>query len=374
MADGYAWLVRALRAFPDLGDVPDGNEDWPTAQRRLLDALWTAATDDSSLPCAPRDLVPLVRQFALAEDREPTLIVATHRVMPNAQEWEEGGCECVAVGRAFSLRVSEWTPKWLDGATAEPPARAACEGEHPGLRPAVSPQDPADPFYRGATGNAAYRTAGQRVGIQTVLAARPGSTIIANLPTRTGKSRLAFVPAILSAGRATAVVVVPTTALAVDQERQFLDLQSPLARSAPTVLAFHSGLSETHRDEIKRRIRDGTQTILFTSPESLVDALRSALMDAAEQGRIALFAVDEAHTVSAWGDDFRPEFLQLGAMRRMLLDASPKPFTTLLMTGTLTAQTLDALVVLFNSPIGLHVVSSVDLRSETLVLDRTKRS
>jgi superfamily II DNA/RNA helicase len=223
----------------------------------------------------------------------------------------------------------------------------------------------ADPFYREATGHKSYRTPGQRIGIHTVLAARPGSTVIANLPTRSGKSHLAFVPALLGAARArTGIVVVPTTALAVDQERQFLDLDSSLARGAPAVLAFHGNLSETAKEDMKRRIRDGTQTVVFTSPEGVLGALRPAVQDAAAAGRVGLFAVDEAHIVSQWGDDFRPEFQALGGMRRILLDASPNPFTTLLMTGTLTATTLDALVMLFGSPIGVHVVSSVDLRAE----------
>jgi ATP-dependent DNA helicase RecQ len=365
MSDGVAWLLTTLRAFPNIGEEPDGVRDWPGPQRRLLDALSSVAHADEFLPASARDIVPLVREVFLARERQTTVTVARHPALPDREQWREGGCDCVEHPGLYTLRIREWAPSWLPGADVEPPARAASEGHHAGLSAVREDLPPADPFYREATGNDFYRTPGQRIGIHTVVAARPGSTIIANLPTRSGKSHLAFVPAILGAARGrTAIVVVPTTALAVDQERQFLDLHSSLARDAPGVLAFHANLSDLVKEDLKRRIRDGSQTIVFTSPEGLVGALRPAVQDAAEAGRIGLLAVDEAHIVSQWGDDFRPEFQALGGVRRILLEACPKPFTTLLMTGTLTATTLDALVMLFGSPVGVHVVSSVDLRAE----------
>jgi ATP-dependent DNA helicase RecQ len=366
VSDGFEWLVKALRGFPGLEVLPGNAERWPSPQRRLADALAMAASADLALPAAPRDLVPLVRQVLLGRengDRFP-VAVASHARLPTRDQWLEGGCECQAFEGGVTVRARQWRPSWLAGTADDPPAQAASLGRHAGLGPAVDIEPPADPFYQAATRRTEYRTAGQRIALHTVLAAKPGSTVIANLPTRTGKSALAFVPALLGASQGrTALVIVPTVALAIDQERQFLQLQSPLA-DAPRNLAFHGELSDQTKQDMKRRLRDGEQVILFTSPEGLLGALRLAVQEAAETGRLSLFAVDEAHIVSQWGEDFRPEFQALGNVRRDLLRVSPTPFTTLLMTGTLTATTLDALVLLFRSPIGTHLVSSVDLRLE----------
>ena len=99
------------------------------------------------------------------------------------------------------------------------------------------------------------------------------------------------------------------------------------------------GQEQERRQEIRDRIRDGTQRIVFTSPESLMNSLAPALYEAAQSEMLRYFVIDEAHIVEQWGDEFRPAFQELPGLRRDLLRWTS--FTTLLLTATLTESCLD---------------------------------
>lgn len=94
-------------------------------------------------------------------------------------------------------------------------------------------------------------------------------------------------------------------------------------------------------------------------------SLRSPLFDAARQGRLKIFAVDEAHVIAQWGQEFRPEFQSIAGLRDALLDACPptEQFRTLLMTATLTPDTYETLQFLFGRG-NCHLVSELSLRPE----------
>jgi superfamily II DNA/RNA helicase len=207
--------------------------------------------------------------------------------------------------------------------------------------------------------------------MRTVLSSAPGATIAVNLPTGSGKSAVAIAPALLhSRTGSLAVFVLPTTSLALDQERatQAHLLAADPEGAHPPRLAYYGDQLDAERAAIRTGIREGTQRILFTSPESMIKALGPSLYAAARAGRLRYFVIDEAHMVASWGVEFRPEFQALSGFRRDLLRAATshgfEPFKTLLLSATITAEVLDTLVVLFGEPGPVEYVASVFIRPE----------
>ena len=112
----------------------------------------------------------------------------------------------------------------------------------------------------------------------------------------------------------------------------------------------------------------GRIPLLVTSPESLAGSLHATLQEMAGAGRVAALVVDEAHLVTQWGHDFRPEFRDLAALRRDILDAAasgqqrlPK---TVLMSATLGPAEIRDLADLFGAPGPLSLVAANMLRPE----------
>ena len=98
-----------------------------------------------------------------------------------------------------------------------------------------------------------------------------------------------------------------------------------------------------------QRFREGVQWLIITSPEAACTALARPLEAAAAEGRLDLFAIDEAHIVAEWGDAFRPAFQTLAGLRRRILGPRarrPRPVTVML-TATLDDYGLQALRRLF---------------------------
>lgn len=132
-----------------------------------------------------------------------------------------------------------------------------------------------------------------------------GGDALVLMPTGGGKSLCFQVPSLMRPGLA--VVVSPLIALMDDQVATLNEL-------GVAAVALNSTLSPDEQRDIAVRIRRGEIKFLYVAPERLV---QPRMLNFLQQLEIALFAIDEAHCVSQWGHDFRPEYLQLGQLAEL---------------------------------------------------------
>ncbi len=206
-----------------------------------------------------------------------------------------------------------------------------------------------------------------------------GGDALVLMPTGGGKSLCYQLPALLRSG--TALVVSPLIALMQDQV-------AALRQLGVRAALLNSTLSAEQAREVERALRQGELDLLYVAPERLMmprmlDLLEGLIAPPIDlrgepvvegAARIALFAVDEAHCVSQWGHDFRPEYLQLSVLHerfpdvpRIALTATADPQTREEIMQRLALQNARVFVSSFDRPnIRYTIVDKQDARKQLL--------
>ena len=170
-----------------------------------------------------------------------------------------------------------------------------------------------------------------------------GGDALVLMPTGGGKSLCYQIPAIARAG--TGIVISPLIALMQDQVEA-------LRESGVRADFLNSSLEYTEARAVEERLLSGQLDLLYVAPErALTDGFRSLL----QRIRPALFAIDEAHCVSQWGHDFRPEYLQLASLREMYPEVP-----LLALTATADRVTMRDIIEKLHLAGARHFVSSFD--------------
>ena len=189
-----------------------------------------------------------------------------------------------------------------------------------------------------------------------------GGDALVLMPTGGGKSLCFQLPALLREG--TALVVSPLIALMQDQV-------AALRQLGVRAAFLNSSLDAREAHSTQRALLGGELDLLYVAPERL---MMPRMLDALGQAKLALFAIDEAHCVSQWGHDFRPEYLQLSVLHerfprvpRIALTATADPQTREEIIHRLALEDARVFISSFDRPnIRYTIVEKLDARLQVL--------
>ena len=159
----------------------------------------------------------------------------------------------------------------------------------------------------------------QKAIIENVLA---GKDTFVLMPTGGGKSLCYQLPSLLMEG--TAIVVSPLIALMKNQ----VDAMRNFSEDDGVAHFINSSLSKTAIEQVKDDILSGKTKLLYVAPESLT---KEDNVEFLRQVKISFYAVDEAHCISEWGHDFRPEYRRI---RPIINEIGKRPLIALTATAT----------------------------------------
>src|SRR5690606_30558746 len=180
----------------------------------------------------------------------------------------------------------------------------------------------AAPLLRQVFGFDAFRPGQEEI----VNAVASGRDVLAIMPTGGGKSLCYQLPALMRDGLT--VVISPLIALMRDQVRA-------LTEAGVAAAALTSGNSDEENSEVLRAMAARELRLLYMAPERLASGATVPML---RRAGVQAIAVDEAHCVSQWGHDFRPDYLRVGELRRVL----SVPLAAF--TATADAESLDEIV------------------------------
>ena len=213
-------------------------------------------------------------------------------------------------------------------------------------------------LLKSVFGHAGWRGAQEEI----VLRVAAGGDALVLMPTGGGKSLCYQLPALLREG--TAIVVSPLIALMQDQV-------AALRQLGVRAAFLNSTLEARAAQLIEKDFSNGELDLLYVAPERL---LMPRTLNLLEGSRLALFAIDEAHCVSQWGHDFRPEYLQLSVLHerfpdvpRIALTATADPHTRAEIVRGLALEGARLFISSFDRPnIRYTVVEKLDARAQVL--------
>jgi ATP-dependent DNA helicase RecQ len=225
--------------------------------------------------------------------------------------------------------------------------------------------DEAERVLQDVFGYSAFR--GEQKQIVTQLAG--GGDALVLMPTGGGKSLCYQIPSLLREG--VGVVVSPLIALMQDQV-------AALEEAGVRAAALNSSMTWPQVQEVERKVRSGEIDLLYVAPERLLTEKCLALLDSAP--KIALFAIDEAHCVSQWGHDFRPEYIRLAVLAerypgipRIALTATADEMTRREIVARLHLQNARVFISSFDRPnIRYRIAEKQSARKQLLTFIRTE--
>lgn len=222
-----------------------------------------------------------------------------------------------------------------------------------------------DGALRRYWGYDSFRPLQERI-ISSLLAGRDVAVV---MPTGGGKSLCYQLPAVVL-GR-TVIVVSPLIALMQDQAAQLAQMGVPAA-------VLNSALPPQEQQQVMRKAGQGAYRLLYMSPERLA---RPETLAWLERVPVGFFAIDEAHCISEWGHEFRPEYRQLGCLREAFPDRPIAAFTASAtrrvrhdILEQLKLRDPDRYIASFHRPNLHYIVRKCDARQQARLLVRALRA